>query len=167
MKGWWSHEWSQDGKDLNVTYSSGGRNTMSTNVSVHRSYNPSGVQIGEKQVKVSAGEDKYGRDWNTIIEILSGWHGTIKPDSNIGNKTILFPGSDINHGIFSRQINGTINYEYNEGVYLSGFNGNEEFSGHISTQAGYFNYSGSAIVNYTIMGGEIAWTKRFRTNKLL
>lgn len=166
LTGWWSPKWSEDGKDLNVTYNRG-RNTMSISIRVSNSYNPFGVQTNGGEVKENVGEDVYGRELNITVATPSTWRGgPVKPDYIIGNGSIIYPvGANLEQSLFSRRFNVTINNEYDENGNLIGAYGKEEFSGHISTQTEKITYSGYAIGNFTEKDGQVVWTERIeKTN---
>ena len=166
LTGWWLQSWSEDGKDLNITYNRG-TNTMSIRIIDSDSYNPFGIQTNREEVKQNVGEDIYGRDLNTTIAMPSTWRGgSVKPEYIVGNGTIIYPvGANLEQSLFSRRFNVKINNEYDENGNLVGAYGKEEFSGHILTQTEKITYSGYATGNFTEKDGQPVWTNRIeKTN---
>jgi hypothetical protein len=160
LEAWWTTEWSKDGAEANVDYVQGG-NTLTATNTVEKFYNPYGAEVEGSEVIQRTGEDIYGRKQNMTIGVLSGWHGTVKPNSVIANGTFTCPaGAESEQAWFALNLEVTVNCEYNDRGQLVGGSGNEEFFGHILTSSGKIAFRGNVTATFEPMYGEITWTNR-------
>jgi hypothetical protein len=113
------------------------------------------------EVRQRDGEDFYGREQHMTIGVLSGWHGTVKPDTVVCDGTLLYPqGSEIDEGLFARRISVSVVFNYDENGKLKGGSGKEEFSGRVKTSDGVLQYQGDGTGTFIVQDGQLAWTQR-------
>jgi hypothetical protein len=165
LDAWWLPKWSDDGENLSLTYTQGKGTMSETNQNV-RKYNNFGVQYGGEVVTHRKGEDFYGREQDMTIRTPLSWHGSVQPDSVAASGTITYPTAvGVEQSWFTRSLNVTVFYEYNDKGEFMGGSGKESFSGHILTNTGKITYSGSATGNFTVLYGKLLWTHRIEETK--
>ena len=155
---WWRQEWSADGGTLSVNYNQCQSNLSGTET-IGKNYTSGGVLENSTDVELRHGTDVYGRAQNRTIATLSIWHGgSVKPDSETAEGTIVYPATA--DSLFTRSVSVNLTWEYDSNGRLWGGTGAEESSGHISTSGSGLTFSGSASGSFLIMSGKLACTQR-------